>query len=52
MAERLRAAGCVAELDVWPRMPHVWQLHAALLPEARQALDRIGRFVRQHTGTL
>jgi acetyl esterase/lipase len=52
MAENLRRAGCVVELDVWPRMPHVWQLYVALLPEARQALDRIGRFVRQHTGTL
>ena len=29
MADRLRAAGCHVEIEVWPRMPHVWQLWAA-----------------------
>jgi monoterpene epsilon-lactone hydrolase len=47
MASRLREAGSAAELEIWPRMPHVWQLYASIIPEARQALERIGRFVRQ-----
>jgi epsilon-lactone hydrolase len=47
MAERMRQAGCLAELEVCPRMPHVWQLYAWFLPEARQAVERIGRFIRQ-----
>lgn len=45
MAERMRKAGCAAELEIWPRMPHVWQLYARFLPEGRQAVERIGRFV-------
>ena len=46
MAERLRGAGCNVELEVWPRMPHVWQLFARILPEGRRAIERIGDFVR------
>lgn len=47
MSERLRAAGCHVELEVWPRLPHVWHLFAPLLPEAGQAIERIGRFVQR-----
>ncbi|HEY1261118.1 MAG TPA: alpha/beta hydrolase [Stellaceae bacterium] len=46
MAERLRAAGSEAALEIWPRMPHVWQLFAAILPEARRAIIHIGEFLR------
>ena len=46
MADKLRAAGCEVELEIWPRMPHVFQLFAKLLPEARQAIERIGSFLR------
>ncbi|HLY45352.1 MAG TPA: alpha/beta hydrolase [Stellaceae bacterium] len=49
MAERMRAARCVVELEIWPRMPHVWQAFATVMPEARRAILRIGAFVRQHT---
>lgn len=48
MHERLRRAGCQAELEVWPRMPHVWHAFAPVLPEARRAIARIGDFARQH----
>jgi epsilon-lactone hydrolase len=47
MADRLRAAGCRAELEIWPRMPHVWHLFAPLLPEACRAIERIGAFVQR-----
>jgi epsilon-lactone hydrolase len=49
MAERMRAAGCRVELEVWPRMPHVWQLFARIVPEAWQAVERIGAFIRKET---
>ena len=49
LADGMRRAGCKAELELWPRMPHVWQMYAAFLPEGRKAIARIGRFVRQHT---
>jgi epsilon-lactone hydrolase len=47
MAQILRAAGCRAEIEVWPRMPHVWHLFAPALPEARQAIANIGAFADQ-----
>jgi epsilon-lactone hydrolase len=47
MAESLRAAGCRVEIEVWPRMPHVWHLFAPVLPEAKQAIERIGTFANQ-----
>jgi epsilon-lactone hydrolase len=46
MAERMRAAGCRVELEIWPRMPHAWHVWARMMPEARTAIDRIGAFVQ------
>jgi epsilon-lactone hydrolase len=46
MAERLEAAGCHVEIEVWPRMPHAWQLWARIIPEANAAIARIGAFVQ------
>ena len=45
MAEKLRAAGSPVEIEVWPRMHHVWQLYARVLPEGRHAIRRIGAFI-------
>ena len=50
MADRLRAAGCRVELEIWPRMPHSWQLFARVLPEGRRAIERVGIFVREELG--
>jgi acetyl esterase/lipase len=50
IAERARAAGVPVTLDVWDDMIHVWQLFAAILPEGQQAIERLGAFIRQHTG--
>jgi epsilon-lactone hydrolase len=44
MAEKMKAAGCEVELHVWPGMPHVFQLLAAVMPEAQGALAEIARF--------
>lgn len=46
MAERLRAAGGDVELELWPRMFHVWHMFARILPEGRAAIARIGAFLR------
>jgi epsilon-lactone hydrolase len=46
MAERMRAAGCEVELEVWPRMPHAWHVWARVMPEARAAIARLGVFVQ------
>ena len=49
-AERARAAGVDATLDVWDDMVHVWHAFGFILPEARDAHGRIGAFLRQHVG--
>lgn len=50
LAERARAAGVDVRLEVWPRLWHVWHLFAPTLPEARQAIERIGEFIRARLG--
>ena len=50
MAERMQAAGCKVELQVWPRMPHVFQVMAAVMPEARAAMAEIARFLHAALG--
>lgn len=51
-AERLvdnaRNAGVDATLTVWPNMWHVWHIFTPYLPEAAQAVDEIGSFIRIH----
>jgi acetyl esterase/lipase len=46
MAEKMRAAGCAVELELWEKMPHVWHLYARLIPEGRSAVARIGEFLQ------
>lgn len=48
VAERLRAAGGEVLLQEWRDVPHVWHLFAPLIPEARKAMRRVGRFLRSH----
>ncbi|MEX1155404.1 alpha/beta hydrolase [Parvibaculum sp.] len=50
MAAALKTAGAEATLEVWPKVWHVWQLNADMLPEAREAITHIVRFARQHLG--
>lgn len=45
---RARAAGVETTLEVWDEMIHVWHYFHPLLAEGRDALARIGAFVRAH----
>jgi acetyl esterase/lipase len=45
-ADKARAAGVDVRLIVWPGMWHVWHLLPSL-PEARQAIEAIGGFIRE-----
>ncbi|MDX9781289.1 MAG: alpha/beta hydrolase [bacterium] len=49
LAEKARAAGAEAKLEIFPRMWHVWQPFPAL-PQARQSLDAIAAFLKSHIG--
>jgi acetyl esterase/lipase len=46
---RAKEAGVPVEMEVWDDMPHVWHHYAPILPEAREAIGKIGEFVLQHT---
>lgn len=46
LAERARAAGVEATLEVWEQMIHVWHWFLPWLDEARAAVDKIGGFLR------
>ena len=49
VAEKAKKAGVKVELEVWSEMPHVWHLFAPILPEGQQAIEKIGKYVRQIT---
>lgn len=50
MANRLVSAGVPCDLQVWDRQVHVFHAAAAWVPEARIAIDEIGKFVRGLAG--
>lgn len=47
MAEKLARYNSQSRLEVWPRMPHCWQLCVPVLPEARRAIKQIASFVAE-----
>jgi acetyl esterase/lipase len=49
IADKAKKAGVKVDLEVWPEMPHVWHLFAPFLPEGQQAIEKIGKYVRQIT---
>lgn len=48
LAKHAARQGCDVTLDVWDGMPHVFQGFAPFLPEAVEAIARIGEFIRSH----
>ncbi|MDN7673189.1 alpha/beta hydrolase [Burkholderia oklahomensis] len=47
VADKARAAGVHVELEIWPEMPHVWQIYVPFVPESARALERAAAFVRR-----
>ena len=47
LVERAEAAGVDATLEVWPGLWHIFALQGTY-PESRQAMQRLGRFLRRH----
>lgn len=50
LAENARRSGVDVTLEVWDKMPHVWQFGASFIPEARRAVEKIGEFIRERSG--
>lgn len=47
---RAKAQGVDVELEVAEGQIHVWQIFASRLDEGVEAIDRLGAFIRRHTG--
>jgi epsilon-lactone hydrolase len=47
MAQKMKDAGCDVDYQIWPGMPHVFQLLVPVLPEANAAVEEIGKFVQR-----
>ena len=48
LADRAREVGVDVTLDVWEGMWHVWHFFAGQMPEARQAMNEVGKFICKH----
>jgi len=49
LAEHARQAGVEVVYEPWENMIHVWQIFVPMLDEAKQAVARIGEYVRSKT---
>jgi monoterpene epsilon-lactone hydrolase len=47
LARRATEAGVHVTLEEWPDMVHVWHAMTLLVPEAREAVERVGAWVRE-----
>ena len=45
MVEKLKQHNAQSRLEIWPRMPHVFQLFVPVLPEAHRAIANVGEFI-------
>lgn len=48
--EKAVAAGVNSTLEQWEEMVHIWPWFAPFLPEGRQAMDRMGEFIKDKIG--
>jgi acetyl esterase/lipase len=47
--ERAKEAGVDVTLEEWDEMVHLWHAMALFVPEAQQAIERVGEWVRERT---
>lgn len=49
LAQKARAALVAVDLEIWPEMWHGWHHSSPALPEANEAIARIGEYIRGHS---
>lgn len=49
LAEKAGKSGMEVDLQVWPKMVHVWHFMSMIIPDGRRAIKDIGSFVISHT---
>ena len=47
LAEKAGKSGVKVELETWENMVHVFQLYAFMVPESRNALDNVAKFIHK-----
>jgi monoterpene epsilon-lactone hydrolase len=45
-ADRARSAGVEVDLQVWDEMIHIWPYFADIIPEGKEAIQRMGDYIR------
>ena len=51
IARRAKLAGCDVTLQQWQDMTHVWHWYASIFPEAQEAIEAVGAWVRERLGS-
>jgi acetyl esterase/lipase len=49
VAQKAKDAGVNVTYEPWPDMIHVWQVLADILPEAKEAINVIGKYISNYT---
>lgn len=49
LAKRLNSVGAEVQLEIWEEMFHVWHYFARYLSEGRQAIKKIGNFIKLYS---
>jgi acetyl esterase/lipase len=49
LVENIEKAGGEIALDIWPKMPHVFQLFSGRIPEGKAAIEQLGQFIQNRT---
>lgn len=47
--KKAKAAGVKVEVEIWEKMTHVWQAYGTFLPEAKQAVKKLGAYIYTKT---
>lgn len=48
VAQKMELANVTVELDIWNNMMHVWHYLGGIIPEANQAINKIGNFIKKN----
>lgn len=48
-AEKAQIAGVDIQVDYWDKMVHVWQAFGSYLPEALEAIEKLGAYIEKKT---
>ncbi|MCP3873667.1 MAG: alpha/beta hydrolase [Desulfobacteraceae bacterium] len=49
LAQKLKKAGSSVQLEIWEDMFHVWHYFAKYLSQGRQAINNIGKFIKNYS---